>query len=201
MAEENNNDVVDQVSDDTNQSQAEQTTEVNVADVEARIAELQAQIAKQSEIVEKARKGEKYQKTKADSEVKRIQAQYDAVKARADALEEQIRTTAANASLREVLKDNGAKAVDTALKLIDRSALVYGDDGSVDAKSVEAAVKGLMESDSFLFETQSEQAQTSKSPSAIRATETDKISGFQAEVKAATSAKDLEAVLRKYGKA
>ena len=200
MAEENN-DVVDQVSDDTNQSQAEQTTEVNVADVEARIVELQAQIAKQSEIVEKARKGEKYQKTKADSEVKRIQAQYDAVKARADALEEQIRTTAANASLREVLKDNGAKAVDTALKLIDRSALVYGEDGNVDAKSVEAAVKGLMESDSFLFaETQSEQAQASKSPSAIRATETDKISGFQAEVKAATSAKDLEAVLRKYGK-
>lgn len=203
MAEENN-DVVEQVSDDTEQSQTEQSTEVNVAAVEARIAELEAQIAKQQEIVEKARKGEKYQKTRGDSEVKRIQVQYEAVKARADALEQKIKTTAADTSLRAVLQESGAKAVDTALKLIDRNALKFGDDGSVDVESVKAVVESLKGSDPFLFEAAQQavqdQAKKPTAPAAKRSTEADAIAGFDAEIKASKTAAELQTVLRKYGK-
>lgn len=203
MAEENN-DVVNSVSDDTNQSQADQATEVNVADVEARIAELETQIAKQQEIVEKARKGEKYQKSKADSEVKKIQAQYEAVRAHADALEQKIRHTAADTALKLMLQESGAKAVDTALKLVDRKALKFSDDGSVVADSAKAAIETLKASDSFLFDstntTAQDQATKLVAPPAKRATEADKVSGFESEIRAANSAQDLQSVLRKYGK-
>ncbi len=204
----NENEVVvetQETSDDANQSNTEsQTTDVSVADVEAKIAELQAQLEKQQEIVEKARKGEKYQKNKAESEVRRIQSQYEAEKARADALEQKIRDQAADGALRQKLGENGAKAVDTALKLIDRKQLKFNEDGSVDVESVASAVEALKKSDSILFdvtEQPQKQAQKPNAPPAVRATESDAVSGFAAEVKAAKTKAELLAVLKKYGKA
>jgi hypothetical protein len=204
MAEQDNV-VVESVSDDTTQSETDnQATEVNVSDVEAKIAELQAQLEKQNEIVEKARKGEKYQKSKADAEVKKVIAQYEAEKARADALEQKIRTSAADGVLRQLLAEGGAKAVDTALKLVDRNAIKYAEDGTVDADSVKSVVQALKESDSILFDqtvvSVDESAQKKLAPPAKRATETDRISGFEAEMKAAKTKADLQAVLKKYGK-
>jgi hypothetical protein len=207
MADENNVQVVEQeqtqVSDDTTQSQVEsQQTDVDVDDVEAKIADLQAQLAKQQEIVEKARKGEKYQKSKADAEVKKVLAQYEAEKARADALEQKIRNGAMDGALRQALSENGAKAVDTALKLVDRSAIKIGDDGSVNADSVKAVIDALKASDSILFDAVTEAAQATKTaPPAVRATEADKISGYAAEMMAAKTSKEVQAVLKKYGKA
>jgi hypothetical protein len=201
MATENETVVETAVSDDTQQDQAEP----NVSDVEAKIAELTAQLAKQNEIVEKARKGEKYQKSKADADVKKVLAQYEAEKARADGLELKIRNTAIDGVLRQALSDSGAKAVDTALKLVDRNAVKFGADGSVDVQSIAAVVKALKTSDSILFDQTSKPASQAQAkppaPPAARSSEGDKVTGYAAEIKAAKTGAEIQAVLKKYGKA
>jgi len=207
MANENQEVVETQASDDAHQTQvATQETEVNVESVEAKIAELSTQLAKQQEIVEKARKGEKFQKNLREADVKKVQGLYEAEKSRADALEQKFKTQASDVVLRQLLSENGSKAVDTALKLVDRSAIKFAEDGSVDVDSIKAIVTALKETDSILFDmTQAPTAPViatkQTTPPAVRATESDKVMGFTAEVKAAKSQTELQAVLKKYGKA
>jgi len=200
--------VTNQASDDANQGQqVEQETEVAVEDTEAKIAELTNQLAKQQEILDKARKGEKFQKNQREADVKKVQSLYEAEKARADALEQKIRTQATDAVLRQVLSEQGAKAVDTAMKLVDRSAIKFGEDGSVDGESIKAVVSGLKQTDSILFDiTQTETTTTTapvkqSTPPTVRATESDKVLGFAAEIQSAKTQSELQAVLKKYGKA
>lgn len=193
-------------SDDANQNQTEpQETEVNVETVEAKIAELSAQLAKQQEIVEKARKGEKFQKAQREADVKKVQSLYEAEKARADALEQKFKNQASDTVLRQALSEQGAKAVDTAMKLVDRSSIKFNDDGTVDVESVKTIVTNLKTSDSILFDanqTEPQQVVLAKpsTPPTVRATESDKVMGFSAEIQAAKTQTELQAVLKKYGK-
>lgn len=192
-----------QVSDDKQTEQrTEQQVEPNVSELEAKVAEYEAELAKANEILEKARKGEKYHKNKAEAEVKKVQALYEQEKARADGLELKIRNQAIDQVVRQVLGESGAKAVDTAMKLVDRSAIKFDEDGSVDVESVKSVVDKMKETDSILFGAQQNQQQVVvQAPKTVRATETDKISGYAAELAAAKNSNEVMAVMKKYGKA
>ncbi|MEJ7929853.1 hypothetical protein WG922_07705 [Ramlibacter sp. AN1015] len=187
--------VITEASDDAQQEQATPAvagSEVNAA--EARIKELEAELNKSRDILEKARKGEKYAKqTKQQLEEKlaELEAQGD-WKSKYEQLVQRENTRVVDTALSEALA-NAAKPenVKAAMKLVDRSALQVVD-GVVDAKAVETAVlKAREEFPSLFVEV--------KTPAPVRAAEGAVTGGFEKELAAAKTQADITAVLKRHG--
>lgn len=123
-----------------------------------------------------------------------LQAKLEAAEARANALEQKANNKLIDDALTKALTDAKAKAVSTVMKLINRGDIKVGDDGVVDTKSIEAQIATLQKEDPFLFE-------AVETPSVKRGAEGAVVGGYEKEVAAAKSIQDLEAVMRKYGKA
>lgn len=173
--------------------------ELTVAQLMAKVKELEEEKAKTNELLPKLRKFEKENKAKAEAEMKakgEYQKLYEEALAELNATKGQIRDGKVNSALEAALKEANVKSLSTAMRLLDKSQIeIEGD--SVSTKSLAKAVKGLMESDPILFEVAEEKA---TAPSVKRSSEGTPVSGFDKEVRAAKTQKELEAVLRKYGK-
>lgn len=203
---------------DVNDSNVEVTTEVQTAEttvtnelpfktVEEAIAELarvNAEREKDSELLKKVRKYEKENKERAEAAQKeqgKWKELYEEELAKRESFETKAREASINSVLKEALKESGAKAVDTVMKLVDKAGVVVDEDGNVDIKSVNEIIKSVQQSDPFLFgEVETTTAPTTI-PAAKRATEGERLGGYEAEIAAAKTQKELTAVLKKYGMA
>lgn len=186
--------VVDEVKVET--PEGEKTEAKELSPVEKELAELKAQQAKDAELLKKLRKFEKENKEKADKEAieaGKFKELWEQEKAAREAIESKVKAKELDSAIRAELANFKAKAPETVLKLIDKAAIQWKDDGGVDTKSIETALKALKKSDPILFE--EEQAST---PSVKRATEGDVVGGYEKDIRAARTQKEIEAVMRKY---
>lgn len=169
------------------------TAVTNADDVEAKIKELESELQKKTELVRNLRKYEVDYKTRLES------------------LENRLRDKAVDQALSQVISNSMARAPNTVAKLIDRSKIVVDGD-NVDIKSIEEQINALKESDPILFKIETEETKTDvessateseevvKAPKVKKANEGDPIGGYEKEIKAAKTAAEITAILKKYGK-
>ncbi len=115
-----------------------------------------------------------------------------------------VKNSSIDIAMSDALKDK-VTSVPTALKLIDRSGVEFGDDGTINADSLKTVIEKLKESDSILFKaednTDGENDKGNQAPAARRAGEGDTGgSGYAKEIRSALTQKDIMAVMKKYGK-
>jgi hypothetical protein len=147
---------------------------------------LRSKLAEQEKLIEKLRRHEK----------ESLKKEQDAL-TRANELEGKWRDRLVNGALEAALGD--AINLKTALKLVDKSAIKVDGD-AVDAESIKTLVEALRTESPELFKTPVEDKKEPQAPSVKRAGEGDPIGGYEKEIRAAKTAKEVEAVLRKYGK-
>lgn len=184
------------VQQETPEGAQQEVKELSPAEKE--LAALKAEREKDAELLKKLRKFEKENKDRAEKEAVeagKFKELYEAEKAAREAIEGKVKAKELDAAIRAELSNFKAKAPDTVLKLIDKASIQWNEDGSVDTKSIEKALKAVKQTDPILFE-----EETSGAPSVKRAGEGDVVGGYEKEIKAAQTAKDIEAVMRKYGK-
>lgn len=116
-----------------------------------------------------------------------IQTEFDSFKGNIQA--EKVSTT-----LQTAIEAAGAKSVSTVLKLIDKSKVELDEQGNIKTESVDKLIKDLTESDPILF------GETFIDPGVKRAGESSAEGIFDKEIKACKTQKEIEDVLRKYGK-
>lgn len=178
------------------------TATTSTETAEQKIARLEAEAAKNNELLEKLRRHEKANSSAA-KRAEELERELTTVQAKHAELEIKVRNRIVDSVLEKALVDAKAKAPSTALKLIDKAAVkVEGE--TVDAKSVEALIKALKESDPILFDVETETKEEVKTeivhPKVKAATEGEVVGGFSKELAAAKSTREIEAVMRKYGK-
>lgn len=168
-----------------------QETEVSVSDTEKRVAELQAELTKTQEILEKARKGEKYHK-QSKSDLEKQVAELSKYKDLYEQTQNQIRTQAVDTALTKAAEQAKAKNVAAVLKLIDKNEIAIKD-GAADAEAVAKAIEKVKSDVAELFEAQ-------ELPTPKRAAEGATLAGYDVEIRNAKSIKEIEAILKKYNK-
>ena len=123
---------------------------------------------------------------------------------RADALQQRLREQSANTELKNILKAEQAKSLDTALKLIDRSEIKYGDDDIVDVESIKAAVMKLKETDGILFGAVEQERDLVKTPD-VRRPSDNAVKTFEQEMaefnkKPIKSQAEFDAILKRHNR-
>lgn len=165
--------------------------------IQARLDDLQAELVKKEELLKKVRKFEKENKDAAEkalAEQGKFKELYEQEVQRRSELEGKMKDSAITSAINDALKDSGAISTTTVAKLLDKSKIGF-EDGVVDIKSVQALISELKTSDPVLFQQQQTQVPPTK-----KAAEGDPVGGFEKEIRAATTQKQIEAVMRKYGK-
>ncbi len=171
-------------------------------DAEKRLAEVQAELAKNEELLKKVRKFEKENKERAEAALReqgKYKELFEAAEERAKAFETKYRTKVVDDVLTKALTDAKAKSVSTVMKLIDRSKIEITEADEVDAKSVEKLIAEIQKSDPILFG-EVETKPTPQVPQVKKAGEGEAVGGFEKELSNAKSQKDIIAVMKKYGK-
>lgn len=169
---------------------------------EQKLARLEAELTQTQELLSKVRRFEKENKTAAQKAAEAKEALEKQLQAEVDkrtALEERVRGKAVDSALEKALVEAKVKAPATALKLLDKSKVGFEND-EVDAKTVAALIDELKKSDPILFEAEGEEPANPRHPPVKKAQEGETVGGYEKEIAAATSAREIEAVLRKYGK-
>lgn len=173
---------------------------------EAKAARLEAELTKAKEKIETFRKYEKSWKEQLSDEgleaTHKLQQKLQAEITARQALEAKVRDKAVASALEKALTDAKVKSISTTLKLIDKSKVAVDND-EVDPKSIEALIKELQKSDPILFETEEEKATPAPTPAhppVKKATEGEVVAGYEVEMRKAKTAREIEAVMRKYHK-
>lgn len=172
-------------------------TSTDVKTAEERLAALEAELTKKEELLKKVRKFEKENKEAAEkalAEQGKFKELYEQEVNRRTEMEGKMKASAINAAIQEALKESGAVSVTTVSKLIDREQIGFDGD-VVDAASIKAQISALKTSDPVLFTEPAKPV-----PPVKKAGEGDVVGGFEKEIRAATTQKQIEAVMRRYGK-
>ena len=111
-------------------------------------------------------------------------------------IQETLKTKAVDSALREALQKAGARSVDTVAKIVDKSKIVLNEDYDVDPNSIQSQIDELKKSDPILFGP----GEANNLPPAKRPSDGVPQAGFVQEMRAAKSQKEIEAVLKKFGK-
>lgn len=188
------------VSDDTGTQQPEPEVKTqrpkDLAEAMQLLAKQSEQMEKDAALLKKVRKYEKENKEQADAALKeqgKYKELYDTELGKRQGLELKVRDGIINSAVEKVLKEkNVTLSLPTALKLLDRSKVVIEDD-EVDTKSIQAQLDALKKSDPTLFG-------GTKLPDVKRPGEGDPVGGYEKELRAAKSQKEIDAVLKKHGK-
>lgn len=188
-----------EINESVEQNEDSQETVVNSSNQRfATIEDAIAEMNKLQKNLENSRKGEKFAKTElqklkeASSSLAELQANYEQAVAKSTALEAKIRNDLVDAALKSALAESKAKSISTVMKLINRDEIKVEND-TVDAESLSALITKLKSEDPILFE-------AVEAPEPKRSAEGATTGGFQKELSACKSQKEIEAVLRKYGK-
>jgi len=180
---------------------AEAVTTVADIALNESLATLRAELASSQEILKKVRRFEKENKAEAEKalvEQGKFKELYEAELLKSTALEGKFRTRAIDSAVETALKDSGAKSISTLLKLIDKNRIVVEGD-VVDAASIASLVKELKISDPILF-AEFDAKVVPIVPAVKKAGEGDVVGGYATEMKAATTQRQIESIMRKYGK-
>jgi len=178
----------------------QETAETKASFNEEQLHELQQKLAVAEANLEKARKGETFNRNKRlelENQIKEMpnidefKSKLEAATKELDELKGAQRNNLIDTALKAEIEKAGAKAVSTVLKLVDRSKITVAD-GQVDTKSIEAVISELKKTDAVLFD-------VPKTPDLKRPGETVPTGGYRTELAAAKSQKELQAVLKKYG--
>lgn len=151
--------------------------------------------AKLRELEEQVKQVDEFKKKHDD-----LFAKHELTSKELNALKEGVKSQSINSTLQAALEASGAKAPGTALKLVDKSKLQFDEAGKVTEESMLAAIKEVQDSDPFLFGESVVEAGKIKMPDVRRAGESETQGAFDKELQSATTHKQIEAVLRKYGK-
>lgn len=193
MADANIENVVEQTQGTEVQEvkQEDAKTEVSVSDTEKRLADLETELTKTREILEKARKGEKYAK-QTKSELEQQLAEQGKYKELYEQANNQLRNLAMDQVLTEAARNAKAKNIQAVMRLVDRSKIEIKD-GAVDSEAVTKAIAQIRTDVSELFE-------PVEVPTTARAAETQPVGGYDREIRTAKSIKEIQAVMMKYNK-
>ena len=131
---------------------------------------------------------------KALEESGKFKELYEAELAKRTAVESSVRERELNTTLRSELEKVNALSIETVLKLVDKSAIEFNEDGSVKVDSIKAVIKELKKSDPILFGGE-------KAPEPKRAGDGENANTFDTDIRKAKTQKDVMAVLKKYGRA
>lgn len=138
-----------------------------------------------------------------------LATKYEATTTELTSFKENIKNQTVTQTLTTALEAVGAKSVSTVMKLVDKSLLQFDEQGQLNADSVVAAIEEVRNSDPILFGDPTDPkdaattAQTGKpnlDPGVRRAGEASTEGAFEKEIKAAKTQREIENVLRKYGK-
>jgi len=126
------------------------------------------------------------------------------------AIQNTVRDKDVSQHLTTALEAAGARNVEGAMKLIDRSKVEFGEDGNVKIESVSALVNATKASDPWAFKEpedpqgkkgNSSSTTGSQQPPTVKgAAQLDAKGAFETELRAAKTPQELQAVLKKYGK-
>lgn len=119
---------------------------------------------------------------------------YEQTLQKATEMEQKIKDTTVNSALREVLKEAGARSVDTVMKLVDKTSIEFDSDGNLSLDSVRAAVESVKKADAVLF---GDIARV-ETPVVKRASEGPVEGSFEKEVAAARTQAELKQIMAKY---
>lgn len=161
----------------------------------SKLREMEAEIAKNAELLKKVRKYEKENKEKAEQALQeqgKYKELYEAELARRGELEAKVNNALIESALDSILKEAKVVATATALKLIDRSQIVV-EDGKVDVQSLKQQVEQLRKTDPILFTNVA-------GPAPKKPGEGDPTGGYEKELSAAKTPQQIYAVMKKYGK-
>lgn len=181
----------------SNEQGSNQQGEARFKSVEDAVAEL----AKLEKHLENSRKAEKHAKTElkrlqdAASGSSELEGKYAEAVEKLTAAEAKFRNRLIDEALNKALAEAKVKSLPIAAKLIDRSAIKVEND-EVDSKSLDTIIAQLKkdDTDGVLFE-------PVETPDVKRSSEGPVVGGFEKEVRAARTQKEVEAVMKKYGKA
>lgn len=195
---------------DANVAQMNDSTDVENNDVN--LQALQAQLEKQSKLIEKFRQQEKANQEAAkeagaaslldaisklkignDKEIEEWQTKFNKLNEEYSSLRSTTRNRALDSALSEALTKAGVADVNTALKLVDKGSVTIGEDLTVDAESITKAIEALRQSDPVVF------AQA-KLPDVKLSAETGGVDAYKEEISKAKTIKELQAIAAKYGK-
>jgi predicted nuclease with TOPRIM domain len=194
----------------SNTQSADAGTKVEVTSIEAaqaRIKELennfQEAVVTRDKAKEKLRKLEQdfgqasELKTKYDelfTEKSKLLEQFESVQSEFTNFKTGIQQEKVSATLQSAIEKAGAKSVSTVLKLIDKSKVELDENGNAKEESISALIKELSESDPILFGTEF------IDPGVKRAGDGTSEGMYDKELKACKNQREIENVLRKYGK-
>jgi vacuolar-type H+-ATPase subunit I/STV1 len=167
-------------------------------DAVARLKEVEAELAQKQELVKQLRKYEKSQKEAKEAALKEQnewKTLYEESSSRLAQYEQQLKDNSITNAIERLAAKSGVKSVATLTKLIDKTKVVVNDDNSVDESSIESLIAELQKTDSILFELPNVQT-----PDLKKAAEDVSVLNYETELRKATSQKELEAVMKKYGK-
>lgn len=168
--------------------------------LQEQLSAVQTELSAKEELLSKVRKFEKENKEAALAAEKKLAESgefkqlYEAEASKAASWQEKYTKVLVENVVAEHLKEAGAVSVTSVAKLLDRSKIVIEND-KVDTSSVQSLIQELKTSDPALF------TQVTKPvPPPKKAGEGDPVGGFEKEIRAATTQKQIEIVMRKYGK-
>lgn len=168
--------------------------------LQEQLTAVQTELSAKEELLSKVRKFEKENKEAALAAEKKLAESgefkqlYEAEASKAASWQEKYTKVLVENVVAEHLKEAGAVSVTSVAKLLDRSKIVIEND-KVDTSSVQSLIQELKTSDPALF------TQVTKPvPPPKKAGEGDPVGGFEKEIRAATTQKQIEIVMRKYGK-
>ena len=130
------------------------------------------------------------------TEKSKLAEQLEAVTGEFNSFKATLQQEKVNATLQSAIEQAGAKSVGTVLKLIDKSKVELDEQGNVKAESLTALIEEVKTSDPILFGNET----TFIDPGVKRAGDTSSEGIFDKELRACKTQKEIEEVLRKYGK-
>lgn len=133
----------------------ESSSEERIAALEAQIAQLNAEAAKQRKLKQKAiKERDEAKNAPTDGKNENYKELWEQERSVREALESKARKASINAAVTAQLTKAGVlkDATDAAAKLIDEDLIEYDTESGLDSASVEAAIAVLKHKHSFLFE-------------------------------------------------
>lgn len=130
------------------------------------------------------------------TEKSKLAEQLESVTGEFNAFKATLQQEKVNATLQSAIEQAGAKSVGTVLKLIDKSKVELDEQGNVKAESLTALIEEVKTSDPILFGNET----TFIDPGVKRAGDNSSEGIFDKELRACKTQKEIEEVLRKYGK-
>lgn len=122
---------------------------------------------------------------------------YEKAEAEKATLKTGLKNKAIDTALKDILQKSGARAVDTVQKLIDKSVVsVNEEDFSVDITTIQTQIDELKKTDPILFGL----GEGTNLPPVKRPGDGTPTTGYATEIAAAKTQKDIENVMKKYGK-